>query len=378
MKKIILSAIILLISTLILKSQVTIGSIAEPGKAALLDLKTKAPGSDNVTVDVGKPGGLILPRVQLADLNTLQPFIDLGSSEWAVGTVRDNNMKWHAGMMVYNLTDNALFKPGIYFWDGNEWVAAKSTASATAVTANNGLTKTGDNIQLGGALSKTTTVTTGNYDLDFLGGLKIDNKISTKMGRVFMNGTKTNFPVQTTEALGRVAALGIDTLNGEILTMRSSVGSTTKAINYVVYQLQGEGDYVLNFNTRISTSAYTVVVVGSSFKTKSTYGGIWPAARNGGIPAESIPDYATAISNVFADKYEYDGSGNKTIRTHWHIHADYVGASPSNNPTQGTWTIYCLVINNSLVNIFNDAEPIIKGNNSSRNIDAVTAPTGMQ
>ncbi|GAA4353967.1 hypothetical protein GCM10023185_15090 [Hymenobacter saemangeumensis] len=45
-----------------------------------------------------------------------------------------------------------------------------ATAAGAAITANNGLTKTGSNVQLGGALTQTTTITQGGNNLNITGG----------------------------------------------------------------------------------------------------------------------------------------------------------------------------------------------------------------
>jgi hypothetical protein len=373
MKKIILSALIFLISMPIVQSQVTIGSGEEPGKAALLDLKTKVPGTDNVTIEVGKPGGLVLPRVQLVSETTLEPFIDKNSSEWTVSANQNNNKKWHTGMMVYNLKNDGGFTPGIYFWDGAKWVAAKNTA--TTVAANNGLNKSGDNIQLGGDLITNTTVDPKTFELDFKGGLKIKDG-----GKIFMERVRTNAP-QNTE---KVATLGIDDETGEVYTMKAypyDPDATTKALNYLEFQLTGEGDWIQNFNTKISRNAYTLVVVGYRFAPYTAKRGIKPGT-------ELTSDNATPVVNVFADKYYRSGENSPVEQSVWYIHADYAEASPADNK-DGTWTINCLVINNSLVKVY--ANPIsygkttdghngtsLNGAHGQRDVEAKTAPAGLR
>jgi hypothetical protein len=65
-------------------------------------------------------------------------------------------------------------------------VTVASLTGATIVTANNGLTKTGDNIVLGGTLNDTTTITaTGTTSLTFIDsrttpiGIEYDDDYST-------------------------------------------------------------------------------------------------------------------------------------------------------------------------------------------------------
>lgn len=106
-----------------LQAQVTIGSDKSPAKAALLELKTQEADVDNVT---SLKGGLGLPRVQLKNKTTLEPFIanDANFND-NVDKVKD----LHVGLTVYNLTSNLStendmnkrFRQGIYVWDGNQW-----------------------------------------------------------------------------------------------------------------------------------------------------------------------------------------------------------------------------------------------------------------
>lgn len=117
----------ILVFSITLQAQVTIGTDKHPAKAAILDLKTKESSitadkavtdPSNVTSD---KGGLILPRVKLTNIYTLAPFIT---------TADDVEKKKHAGLMVYNINDTYLnasippdqvFKQGIYMWDGSRW-----------------------------------------------------------------------------------------------------------------------------------------------------------------------------------------------------------------------------------------------------------------
>jgi hypothetical protein len=50
--------------------------------------------------------------VQLQTLTSLQPFIDAET---------DQDKLEHTGLEVYNVTDNATFKPGIYYWNSTQW-----------------------------------------------------------------------------------------------------------------------------------------------------------------------------------------------------------------------------------------------------------------
>ncbi len=103
-----------------LKAQVTIGSDIEPNKGVLLDLKEKNPvnpATDNSTTNKG----LGLPRV---NLTTLAAISDISG---AVGEEKE-----HTGLMVYNVNtvSSANIIPGVYIWDGAQWVKASIKTSA--------------------------------------------------------------------------------------------------------------------------------------------------------------------------------------------------------------------------------------------------------
>jgi hypothetical protein len=66
-------------------------------------------------------------------------------------------------MQVYNLTANNDFKQGIYFWNGSRWNAV--IPDAPPLIADNGLSKSGNEIQLGGTLTRATTLTSGSHSL---------------------------------------------------------------------------------------------------------------------------------------------------------------------------------------------------------------------
>ncbi|NDW09971.1 hypothetical protein [Dysgonomonas sp. 520] len=115
-----------------LSGQVSIGSSEPPSPASLLEIKDReatAPVSvtdaNNVTAETG---GLILSRVRLVNLRTLEPFIATTATEWNAANINRTKRK-HAGLMVYNIyvspssvTDtDKQFDLGIYVWDGEKW-----------------------------------------------------------------------------------------------------------------------------------------------------------------------------------------------------------------------------------------------------------------
>lgn len=132
MEKKILSTLICLLFVLSLSAQVTIGSLEDPARAALIDIKTQKPDNENVTT---KSGGLVLPRVKLANKTTLDPFIDSTSDpEWTSSTpaIVKALKDAHAGLTVYNVRESLdepeideQFTTGIYVWNGSKWNLTK-------------------------------------------------------------------------------------------------------------------------------------------------------------------------------------------------------------------------------------------------------------
>ncbi|MDR1938157.1 MAG: hypothetical protein LBQ73_06650 [Tannerellaceae bacterium] len=161
---------VLLFTAISLQGQVSIGWSGPPAQAGLLELKTQEADAGNVTSD---KGGLLLARVKLADLNTLQPFIDTSDADWTDATTREELKRRHTGLLVYNLTNGQGFQQGVYVWDGSKWNLSPS--ALTPLTATNGLNISGDTIRLGGALTQATTLTLGANNLALTGKLAIGN-----------------------------------------------------------------------------------------------------------------------------------------------------------------------------------------------------------
>lgn len=90
--------------------QVAIGGGALPAEGALLDLKEKAAAADNVTASKG----LLMPRVMLTDLKSLNPLV---KNATAIAK------KEHIGLQVYHIgeKDTSGIYPGLKIWNGEEW-----------------------------------------------------------------------------------------------------------------------------------------------------------------------------------------------------------------------------------------------------------------
>jgi hypothetical protein len=153
------------------------------------------------------------------------------------------------------------------------------------------------------------------------------------------NGTKSpvridnmiNTPINSNPK----ANLVIDQVTGELFNGTAA----SPPFYYLSYNLNNVNlDYVADFNTNISSTNYTLVIVGSTF---DSYIGV--SRNNPGItPADAIYDYFTA-QNVYAFK----SSGT------WRISADYPNAATPNSKN-GNWKINCLIISNNQVNTLSD------------------------
>ena len=108
---------VLLISTIGVKSQVTIGSNTKPMEGALLELKEE----DNDTGGADSERGILLPRVEL---KVLRP--DVGKLSESIGNTGLWDEDMHTGLLVYNVASKidacstAIYE-GLYVWKGSFW-----------------------------------------------------------------------------------------------------------------------------------------------------------------------------------------------------------------------------------------------------------------
>ena len=140
------------------QSQVTIGTLSPPLDGILLDLK-----QDDVNDgSTNSEKGMKLPRVILTDINNLDPI--LKSTDPNYSTAKAS----YTGTVVYNVSTVSPFEKGFYAWNGTQWMRFLTGGNeATNLDANNGLSMSGDYVQLGGSLVKATTVDLDSYDLAF-------------------------------------------------------------------------------------------------------------------------------------------------------------------------------------------------------------------
>lgn len=337
------------------------------------------------TTDGSKPEGLIAPRLtgdQIKAANTQYGANQIGTLVYATAAVSSPDPK------TVNITST-----GYYYFDGDIW--QKVINSNTA--AENGLAMSGNKVKLGGALTEATTISgaTTNNKLSLEGtgkdAINFDNytatttvnnsTVSTPASSLSVDaenhriGIGTKAPTQELDIEGKlrigkiektssasVSSLVRDDHTGEIKV--AGTVKNNKPINYIKYVLKNVyGDWVDNFNTKIPVKDYTLVVVGSSFSEPF-------------MKSETVnhPDTYNSF-NVNAFK---DGTvGHET----WRLTADYTGGAPENKTVNGvevvvngTWTIYCLAINNSQVKVHDDLEEDLEGSNVG---ESATVPQGL-
>jgi hypothetical protein len=125
----------ILLSTVNLQAQVTVGSEIPPTRAALLELKTQqkagtasGPAHQDNATSGANGGGLLLPRVELEGSDKLMPFIPDNDPDLAELKIK------LTGLMVYNIkTVGVSLYPGLYIWNGSAWTTSQANPAAFAI-----------------------------------------------------------------------------------------------------------------------------------------------------------------------------------------------------------------------------------------------------
>ncbi|KUJ55761.1 hypothetical protein [Chryseobacterium aquaticum] len=163
-----ISTILVLISTI---SFAQVGINTDAPKATLDIMGTPA--------DLTKIDGIIAPRISgnsLSSKDSLYNAEQKGTIVYVTSGVASPTAK------TINVTTE-----GYYYFDGVVWV---KISSAPSVTADNGLTKTGNSIQLGGTLIKNTEIATAGFNTIFSGAGNL--------------GVGTNAPAEKLDIEGKV------------------------------------------------------------------------------------------------------------------------------------------------------------------------------
>lgn len=137
-----------------------------------------------------------------------------------------------------------------------------------------------------------------------------------------------------------------DNSTGELKVLETSVTNSfpLTSIEYRVNNVQK--DWLANFDTKIPTSDYVVIITGLHFNSKNLTSG-----------------------TTDVDNYNPLNFGAFTQGGTWRIMADYNGGSTTDG-TNGNWTVKCLVINKSIIQVL-PAEVVDLG---GLNNGASTAP----
>lgn len=115
---------IFLVFALSAGAQSSIGSGEEPLEGVLLQLKN----IDNVTDGSAyATKGLLLPRMELQDINNLYPMFSSNGAGGYTGAVKTTEDPKHEGLMVYNLKEDTsptnTLQKGVYVWTGSKWIS---------------------------------------------------------------------------------------------------------------------------------------------------------------------------------------------------------------------------------------------------------------
>lgn len=200
--------------------------------------------------------GVLIPRVALTAINSPAPI-----SSPAVS------------LLVYNTTTSGDLKPGYYYWNGARWVALSDLK-----LAKNGLSVSGDTVQLGGALTQPTTISDlSNVNKMMFTGTGADafrigaNTLSADLSNNRV-GIGTTAPAFNLEARGTVAfpevkdlsipgpytSVGINTITGQVGTFtpgaqpiysRRASGSQRVGPNWINLNLVTGANAITPINT---------------------------------------------------------------------------------------------------------------------------------
>lgn len=350
--------ILLSVSMVYSYGQITIGSGIPPAKGALLELKENEADSENVTA---KTGGFGLPRVKLENVITLQPFIPTNSVDWNTSNIAATK-KNHTGLMVYNLSETSGFVKGIYVWDGNRWLIAKtSTTDADnnwSLTGNAGTTPTTNFVGTTDAIDlafRTKNVEAMRITQE--GNIGIGNTNPTQKLDVAGNILSTNIEASNSmktkdmQVTGNLALSNTTTnSNATVLVVDNTTGivgkaSPTQAISRMIYVQSGDmqelsvaeqttlnggnpvvvkwstGDIVENSGSLLSFSSttYSFTFLQDALCEVSGYVNYLPATSSPASYASNWNDFAAAL-NVSIQYSANNGSSwvdLSTVRQIW-------------------------------------------------------------
>ncbi|MEX6685854.1 hypothetical protein QTN47_00020 [Danxiaibacter flavus] len=292
-----------------------VGLIANnPDKSAALDLSNANKG-------------FLLPRVSLINTSSRTPIVNNSPAQT---------------LAVFNINSGiqgiGASGTGVYYWDGILWKKLISyydgRDSAWNINGNPNIDSrkhflgTTDNADL-------IIKTNGAERFRVTVGGKIGIGTASPQSMLHVNGdTKVggNLFLDSASIVppAGVSSLVRDNTTGQVYTVVSSTGNS-KPVTYVKFRLTNvnEDSMVVNCDTKIPTGQYTLMVVGSSFSSPD--------------PADGMK-MITGYTGTFAPQVVYAFMQNNT----WRLAADYKGGKTFSN-SRGTWDIYCMIVNNTII-----------------------------
>jgi hypothetical protein len=188
--------------------------------------------------------GLLIPRVNIADLTTIAPITGGATTS----------------LMVYNT--NAGTGLGYFYWDGNDWIKLLSGGNV-----DNGLYFNGaaQRIRLGGPLVEATTITQGTnamtFNLNSTGDFNVQDNGTTRFqvldnGRIEMSGTTDASGAANTGVLEIANSLRID--GNEMITNTATT---------LYLQNDNDGDLIVDNSTLMVDASLNRVGVGTTAPT---------------------------------------------------------------------------------------------------------------
>ncbi|MDF2551139.1 MAG: hypothetical protein K0R36_1137 [Chryseobacterium sp.] len=143
-----------------------------------------------------------------------------------------------------------------------------------------------------------------------------------------------NIPFVSAAEKDRYLLMNQSTVDNKIRRIDPSQGNSTGVASIITYKLSNVNlDWVENFNTKINSTDYSLMVLSAFFNIDVEGGNI------------AIPSY-----------------GVKSVNNEWNLYADYSQLASASN---GTWTIVCAVYPKTYVKIFPERGPFDLNNTST-------------
>lgn len=157
------------------------------GKIGVNTTEPKATLDLNIaTANTSTPEGLLIPRVSRTRVNVMTASPNNATSVKKSTLIYVDNIDGSTNEQTVSIDAE-----GFYYYDGAKWV--KLGAGGSSVAADNGLSLNGTAIELGGTLTKNTSIAQGAgsqaFDLIFNALFPLDvNGEATKSGKFGVNG----------------------------------------------------------------------------------------------------------------------------------------------------------------------------------------------